>query len=141
MSGVLILSESDVKVLSSKFTPSELQLLMARVFKLVSTPLQPHEPPASCIPHRTSMPTRNHTALFMPARIAYPLSLSGTSIKVVSVPKSPTDLRGLPASTLVLDEDTGAVRALINATNLTALRNAAGVPFAPLFFLELISAT
>lgn len=127
-SGVLILSASNVKVLISKFKPSELQLLMARVFQLVSTPPQPYEPAASYTPHRTSIPTCNHTALFMPARIAYPRSLSGTAIKVVSVPKSPTDLRGLPASTLVLDEDTGAVRAVVNATNLTALRNAAGVP-------------
>ncbi|KAJ7787395.1 hypothetical protein B0H14DRAFT_284366 [Mycena olivaceomarginata] len=70
----------------------------------------------------------NHTALFMPARIAQgPLAtLRGTSVKVVCVPTSPADSRGLPASTLVLDEETGAVRAIMNASNLTALRNAAG---------------
>jgi ornithine cyclodeaminase len=65
----------------------------------------------------------------MPARIAqaHPGTLHGTSIKVVCIPTSLNDLRGLPASTLVLDEDTGAVKAILNATNLTALRNAAGM--------------
>lgn len=66
-----------------------------------------------------------HTALFMPARIATE-ALTGTTIKVVSVPSSPGDTRGLPGSTLVLNENTGAVQAMVNSRSLTALRNAAG---------------
>lgn len=51
-------------------------------------------------------------------------------MKVASVPTdaAPADVkaRGLPASTLVLDERSGSIRAIVNARLLTALRNAAG---------------
>jgi len=63
-----------------------------------------------------------HTAVFMPSRIPD----IGTTIKVVSVPFSPDAPQGLPASTLVLDEATGRIKAIVNATALTALRTAAG---------------
>ena len=63
-----------------------------------------------------------HRALFMPARI----SDLGTTIKVVSVPLLSGDTRGIPGSTLVLDEKTGATKALLSARSLTALRTAAG---------------
>lgn len=66
-----------------------------------------------------------HHALFMPSRIA---SL-GTTIKVVSVPTNPKDTRGLPASTFVMDEETGRVKAVVNAGGLTAVRTAAGAFF------------
>lgn len=49
----------------------------------------------------------------------------GTSIKIVSAPKRP-DPRGLPGTTLVMDEATGGVKAIVNARTLTALRNSAG---------------
>lgn len=71
----------------------------------------------------------DHTALFMPARLVShlpPPILQGTALKIVSVPRNSGDTRGLPASTIVLDESTGAVKAVLNARNLTALRNAAG---------------
>jgi ornithine cyclodeaminase/alanine dehydrogenase-like protein (mu-crystallin family) len=74
-------------------------------------------------PPRLTVPTAAHRALFMPARIA-PF---GTAMKVVAVPTGEGDMRGLPASTIVLDEETGAVRALVNASALTAYRTAAGV--------------
>jgi ornithine cyclodeaminase len=57
--------------------------------------------------------------LFMPARVP-----GTTAIKIVSVPKGGSD--GLPGTTLVLDEVSGKVRAVINARRLTAVRNAAG---------------
>ncbi|KAJ7911608.1 hypothetical protein B0H13DRAFT_2251093 [Mycena leptocephala] len=120
------LSGADVARVTSNFSPSELQTLMAQVFSVLTH--SNAETPESYTPPRITIPTQNHTALFMPARIAqaHPGTLRGTSIKVVCIPTSPNDLRGLPASTLVLDEDTGAVKAILNATNLTALRNAAG---------------
>ena len=49
----------------------------------------------------------------------------GTSIKIVSAPKSP-DPRGLPGTTLVMDEEKGGVKDVVNARTLTALRNASG---------------
>ncbi|KAJ6558154.1 NAD(P)-binding protein [Mycena capillaripes] len=124
---LLCLSAADVARVTSKFSPIALQTLMAHVF-FVLTHNNDTETPQSYTPPRITIPTQNHTALFMPARIsqAHPAMLRGTSIKVVCIPTSPTDVRGLPASTLVLDEETGAVKAILNAGTITALRNAAG---------------
>ncbi|KAG1772465.1 hypothetical protein EV702DRAFT_976683 [Suillus placidus] len=72
-------------------------------------------------PLREAITMAHHNALFMPARVQG----LGTSIKVVSVPRHSADQRGLPASSLVLDETTGGIRAIVNARQLTALRTAA----------------
>ena len=60
--------------------------------------------------------------LFMPSRAA---QAGGTACKIVSVPTSAGD-GGLPATTVLMDETSGKVRAVINARRLTALRNACG---------------
>ncbi|KAF5375898.1 hypothetical protein D9615_008223 [Tricholomella constricta] len=120
---LLVLSRSDVEHVLSKLTPAELQDLMARVFQLISSPCQ--SPPIIVTPHRTSITMGNHTALFMPARVSNP-ALHGTTLKAVCVPRDSADTRGLPASTIVIDEATGAVKAIVNARSLTAIRNAAG---------------
>ncbi|KAG6906635.1 hypothetical protein DXG01_012833 [Tephrocybe rancida] len=65
------------------------------------------------------IPTANHTALLMPAR-----GLGGTTPKVVSVPRRGEG--GIPGSTIVMDEKTGSVKAMMNARSLTPFRNAAG---------------
>ena len=124
---LLILSSHDVDHIVSKFTLADLQTLIARVFKSISR--SPSLDRDSTTPHRTSIQMIDHTALFMPARLVSrspPPPLQGTALKIVSVPKNSGDTRGLPASTIVLDESTGAVKAVLNARNLTALRNAAG---------------
>jgi ornithine cyclodeaminase/alanine dehydrogenase-like protein (mu-crystallin family) len=82
-------------------------------------------------PHRTAIDMACHRALFMPARIAD----MGTAIKVVSVPSVSGDDRGLPATTLVLDENTGETRAVVNARTLTSLRTAAGI-FATIYLFS-----
>ena len=118
---LLVLSAQDTLKATKTFTPDELVALMAQVFARLSA-----ADPGIVQPHRTTVPTAHHTALFMPSRIAP----SGTTMKVVSVPTAtaPADVKahGLPASTIVLDERTGGVRAIVNARLLTALRNAAG---------------
>jgi ornithine cyclodeaminase/alanine dehydrogenase-like protein (mu-crystallin family) len=148
MTGLRVLRASDVDQILRSTSPQELLSLMALVFarlsahsaqasssaqpsttsstSAISTSAISTSAPPLAMPHRLSVPTASHTALFMPARLA-PF---GTSIKVVAVP-SPTSssdikAKGLPASTLVLDEKTGAPRALINASALTAVRTAAG---------------
>ncbi|KAI6112594.1 hypothetical protein F5141DRAFT_1003266 [Pisolithus sp. B1] len=73
-------------------------------------------------PHRTTIAMAHHTTLFMPSRVRD----VGTAIKVVSVPTSTDDKRCLPASTVLMDEETGCVKAIVNASALTALRTAAG---------------
>ncbi|KAG6897555.1 hypothetical protein C0992_000338 [Termitomyces sp. T32_za158] len=120
---LLVLSGSDVDHVLADFSPLELQNLMARVFYLISAPRV--SPPVIDIPHRTTIHMQDHTTLFMPARVADP-HLRGTTLKAVSVPQKSSDTRGLPASTVVFDEETGAVKALVNARALTAFRNAAG---------------
>ncbi len=118
---LLVLSARDTFETTTRFSPDELVGLMAGVFAQLSS-----SDPGIVQPHRTAISTENHTALFMPSRIAS----SGTTMKVVSVPAAgaPEDVRarGLPASTIVMDEHGGHVRAIVNARLLTALRNAAG---------------
>ncbi len=117
-----ILSASNVSKVTTRFTPDELVALMADVFSRLS-----RSDPGIVQPPRTTVPSGNHTCLFMPSRVAS----VGTTMKVVAVPTAmaPQDVkeRGLPASTIVVDERSGGVKAIVNARNLTALRNAAGV--------------
>lgn len=126
-----IVSATDVARITATFDPQELTDLMAQVFHSLSTPEEAGSPARAIHqPHRTSVPVTNHTALFMPSRI----EPFGTAIKVVSVPTStaPHSVKaaGLPGTTLVLGESSGAVRTVVNARQLTALRNAAGEYFA-----------
>jgi ornithine cyclodeaminase/alanine dehydrogenase-like protein (mu-crystallin family) len=119
---LLVLSSLDVDKITTTFSPDDLLTLTESVFTCLSS--RSYDISA---PHRTSIQSANHTALFMPSRI----NAIGTAIKVVSVPTSDSSDAaripcGLPASTIVLDEHTGAVKALVNARSLTALRTAAG---------------
>jgi ornithine cyclodeaminase len=147
---LLILSSNDIDALASKFSPEELQLLMARVFARLSHSSNYEsgtKDPGISMPHRINIQMANHTALFMPARlgpskgpavesapaseVATTSTLGSTAIKVVSIPKK-SGIHGLPATTLVLDEVTGGIKAIVNARKLTALRNAAGM-YVPVF--------
>lgn len=123
---LLVLSDDDVSRITESFTPHVLMALMALVFVRSSESARADGETHSQVitPLRSVINTPNYTALFMPAY----MHESGTSIKVVSVPKSSTR-EGLPGSTLVLDEKTGAVKAIVNAKGLTALRTAAGKYF------------
>ena len=122
-----VISAKDVAQITATFSPQELANLMAQVFHSLSTSEKDSNGTVGIHqPHRTSVPVTNHTALFMPSRI----EPFGTAIKVVSVPTSTAPqlikAAGLPGTTLVLDESSGAARAVVNARRLTALRNAAG---------------
>ena len=122
-----IVSAKDVAQITATFSPQELTDLMAQVFHNLSASEKAGDTKGGIHqPHRTLVPVANHTALFMPSRI----EPFGTAIKVVSVPMPtappPVKAAGLPGTTLVLDELSGAVRAVVNARQLTALRNAAG---------------
>ncbi|EIN04479.1 NAD(P)-binding protein [Punctularia strigosozonata HHB-11173 SS5] len=112
---LLVLTAADVSRVIRNIGHDELTAMMGKVFADLSANR------GIVAPHRTSVPTARHNALFMPSRLG-----DCTAMKVVSVPTSSNDSRGLPASTIVLDEDTGAVRAILNAASLTAIRTAAG---------------
>jgi ornithine cyclodeaminase/alanine dehydrogenase-like protein (mu-crystallin family) len=118
---ILVLSAHDVATLTASFSSQDLQELMAHVFYALSHDHDHHV--RATTPHRTAIDMASHRALFMPARIAN----MGTAIKVVSVPSVSGDNRGPPATTLVLDENTGATKAVVNARTLTSLRTAAGM--------------
>ncbi|KIP03692.1 hypothetical protein PHLGIDRAFT_228274 [Phlebiopsis gigantea 11061_1 CR5-6] len=126
--GLLVLPGHVVDQVVSKFTPDELMNLMARVFMDLHASYEAQETASNdvIIPHRSTVSSHNHHALFMPSRLA---PLAGTAIKIVSVPTPQASAlvkaNGLPASTVVLDEQTGEVAAVVNARKLTPLRNAA----------------
>jgi ornithine cyclodeaminase/alanine dehydrogenase-like protein (mu-crystallin family) len=116
---LLVLSAEDVSAVTSELKLEELEALMASVFHRLSSGSD------YASPHRTSISMPRHTTLFMPSRVPD----LGTTIKVVSVPMSGGDKQGLPASTIVLDETTGCVKAIVNASTLTALRTASGASY------------
>jgi ornithine cyclodeaminase/alanine dehydrogenase-like protein (mu-crystallin family) len=124
---LLVLTYSDVHELTSLLSPSELIHLSASTFSQFSNGT--HDNPA-----RTSITVPSYTTLIMPAR-----SLDTTAVKLVSVPTSPNDTHGLPASTIVLDSNTGTAKAIVNARSLTALRTAAGCVSLPLFLMCSVS--
>ncbi|KAK1228145.1 hypothetical protein PQX77_008828 [Marasmius sp. AFHP31] len=109
---LLVLSARDVERVTSDFSPGHLQLLMADVFAMASTPSK-ESSSLSFQPHRITIPTAYHKALFMPARI----NTIGSTMKVVSVSTRSDDVGGLPASTIVLDNASGAAsRSLLSTT-------------------------
>lgn len=92
---------------------------------------------------RISTESDNHKTLYMPSRLTtqaqvsvslprresfatelFPRQGSNTSIKVVAVPKPECKVPGLPATTLLFDEATGQVKAMLNSTELTGIRTA-----------------
>lgn len=79
-------------------------------------------PAAIQTPQRLTLRSDDQTMLFMPSR-AGPV---GTGCKIVSVPTG-GGANGLPGTTVIMDEKTGKVKAIVNARKLTALRNAAGL--------------
>jgi len=136
---LLILSGDDIQhLVQTALDPREVVQCMARTFELVSGSeigegvSSEHDRVQQ--PPRLTTLSPGHATLYMPCRIPTPVTnLSNdassapihTAIKVVSVPRSGGE-GGLPGTTLVLDEETGGARAVVNSRALTALRNAAG---------------
>jgi ornithine cyclodeaminase/alanine dehydrogenase-like protein (mu-crystallin family) len=124
MSSILILSQADIdQLLSQGDAQVAIQIidLMEKTF-VKFTEGQSDEQKAfeAQSPQRISVSTDSHKVLFMPSRLD-----QTTSIKIVSVPTK-EGLSGLPATNLVLNEQTGSVQAVMNAAALTAVRTAAG---------------
>ena len=122
-----VLGANDVERIVPQLSPETLVTLMATVFTRLS------DNDNIAMPHRAMIVKESYTTLFMPSS----LENIGTSVKIVSVPNSA--MRGTTsASTLLLDEATGAAKALINAGKLTALRTAAGMcpPFSSRILLS-----
>ncbi|KAI9028216.1 hypothetical protein CLU79DRAFT_738267 [Phycomyces nitens] len=135
MSSLRILSQTVISSLLNQGNPTnanEIVDLMATTFSAYTNGHKSHDKSAALgaqAPLRVNVTTDNHKVLFMPSRLD-----QTTSIKVVSVPTRDNDSRGLPASVLVLDQDTGAVETIMNGGSLTAVRTAAGSGLATRYY-------
>ena len=119
MSSIRILGSEAVNAILDFLSVNDHVELMRRVFAALAL----KDSQVVDCPPRTPLRTPHHMALFMPSRIA---TAGGTGIKIVSSSQSVPEV-GLPATTMVLNELTGAVEAIVNARQLTAVRNAAGM--------------
>jgi ornithine cyclodeaminase/alanine dehydrogenase-like protein (mu-crystallin family) len=117
-----ILSAADVNEVVKSLTPAELLSNQSSVFTSYTSSHTVDDSADVQVPLRTTVNLPDHRLLVMPARLAGPGL--GTAIKLVSVPSQGAE--GLPGTTVVMDEATGSVKAVVNARELTALRNAAG---------------
>lgn len=117
-----VLSAEDVALIVKQLSPAQLLANQSNVFESYTRSHLPDDAKAIQVPLRTTVNLPDHRLLVMPARLAGPDL--GTAIKLVSVPSAGAD--GLPGTTVVMDESTGSVKAVVNARELTALRNAAG---------------
>lgn len=124
MSNIIILSQADIDKLlcqGDAQVANQIIDLMGKTFaKFTEGRSNEQKALEAQSPQRISVSTDSHKVLFMPSRLD-----QTTSIKIVSVPTK-EGLSGLPATILVLDEQTGSVQAVMNAGALTAVRTAAG---------------
>lgn len=121
MSGqsILVLSNEDVDDISSRLPVPQLLETVQSALRSFS---QSSQTSSTQTPHRSTIHSKNYITLFMPSRIE---SIPSTCVKVAAVPRHEGS-GGIPATTLVMDESTGCVDAVVNARSLTALRTAAG---------------
>lgn len=107
------------------------ELSAKRCQSLPNASSQSHDQDAVVIdnPQRLVLGLPEHAGLFMPARFG-----STTTCKIVGVPTSSNAPPGLPGSTVLLDPHTAKVKALLDASNLTALRTAAGSMLATMLY-------
>ncbi|QRV88497.1 ornithine carbamoyltransferase [Ceratobasidium sp. AG-Ba] len=129
---LLVLSADDVQhLVQTSLELREAVRCVARAFELMSGP---EAQARTTLEHnRVQQPwmttvSPGHDTFYMSCRLPAPMTPESpiqTAIKVVSVSRRGGE-GGIPATTLVLDEQTGATKAVVNSRVLTALRNAAG---------------
>ncbi|ORY34322.1 hypothetical protein BCR39DRAFT_517682 [Naematelia encephala] len=112
---IRILSASDISSVLPDIPTQTLLASQSTVFQSLSA-----KSASIQTPHRATLSSDEQTVLVMPGKAG-----TDMAVKIVSVPcGSSSD--GLPASTVVIDSESGKVTGLVNARLLTALRNAAG---------------
>ncbi|GAA6060010.1 hypothetical protein JCM10212_001168 [Sporobolomyces blumeae] len=125
---VLVLSHRDVERVTATLSAPSLCDMLASTMLAISTDNQSSASDATVAPiqnpQRIATGSLLHKTLYMPSRLTTSQG-SATSIKVVAVPKPTCRVPGLPATTLLMDESTGRVRAVVNASELTGIRTAA----------------
>ncbi|PWN53840.1 NAD(P)-binding protein [Violaceomyces palustris] len=132
MVALLVLGSTEIEQVISYLDVKEVLSNQAHVFSSIRRSAGFHEttskasvgePLAIQNPHRTTIETKHHNVLFMPARLNH-----STTVKIVSVPKPNDQLAppGIRGTTLVIEEEGGRMKAVVNAESLTGLRTAAG---------------
>ncbi|BGP32448.1 hypothetical protein JCM10296v2_004229 [Rhodotorula toruloides] len=142
---VLVVSAADVAQLTAALSARSLCDMIGKTMAAIHAKEDSKEEPAPVQnPQRIATESANHKTLYMPSRLTTadvcpvlfilstaPDSLRyisqgpATAIKVVAIPKPTCTLPGLPATTLLFDEETGLTKAVVNAAELTGLRTAA----------------
>ncbi|KAM0791318.1 hypothetical protein ACM66B_005790 [Microbotryomycetes sp. NB124-2] len=131
MPRILLLSAQAVDQVISNLPAQQICDSVARALQAVSAANATRGAQASSSdidvqsPLRIATESRNHKTLYMPSRIADGHNPAVTAIKIVSVPKPNCSIPGLPGTNIVLDEETGSVKAIVNSKDLTGLRTAA----------------
>ncbi|GAA5883911.1 hypothetical protein JCM3774_003049 [Rhodotorula dairenensis] len=115
--------------------------MMAKALAAISAKEQPSGAAAAVPPVqnplRIATETALHKTLYMPSRLATAADgAAATAVKVVAVPKPSCTVPGLPATTLLMDEATGALRAVVNSAQLTGIRTAAASALATKLLAE-----
>ncbi|KAK4703312.1 hypothetical protein P7C70_g2899, partial [Phenoliferia sp. Uapishka_3] len=128
---VLVLSEAQVASVTSTLSASLLTLMIGRTMHAITAdaklgPKETDVVPPIQNPLRIATESGAHKTLYMPSRLTTSQDISLTAVKIVSVPKPSTSIPGLPATTLLFDEQTGKCSAMVNAGELTGIRTAAG---------------
>ncbi|ORX47438.1 NAD(P)-binding protein [Hesseltinella vesiculosa] len=129
--GILVISQADIDKLlpqGDALVANQVIDIMASTFATYTSARATGNTHDAQTPLRIGVTTNNHRVLFMPSRLN-----TTTSIKIVSVPLGDSKA-GLPGSILVLNEATGAVEAIMNASGLTGVRTAAGSGVATRFY-------
>ncbi|BGP55688.1 hypothetical protein JCM8202_003821 [Rhodotorula sphaerocarpa] len=123
---VRVLSARDVQQVTDGLRAPVLIDMMAKTLAAISDASMQTPDGITSIqnPLRISTETPRHKTLYMPSRLTT-AETSETAIKVVAVPKPDCPVPGLPATNLLMDEESGAVRAIVNSGALTGIRTAA----------------
>ncbi|GAA5862681.1 hypothetical protein JCM8547_003511 [Rhodosporidiobolus lusitaniae] len=121
---LLVLSADDVATLTGALSASAFCAMLGKTMSAVSSFKVGEGVPAIHNPLRIATESELHKNLYMPSRLTTSDG-PATAIKVVGVPKPNCKIPGLPATTLLFDEDTGLTRAVVNAAELTGIRTAA----------------
>ncbi|KAG0233260.1 hypothetical protein BGX31_004878 [Mortierella sp. GBA43] len=116
MPPVRVVSLAQVASILSSIDREDILISQAKAFRSYSAK-------ETQTPLRSSLHTEHHTSLIMPARINT-ASSAVSAVKVVSIPLQDSK-DGLPGVTVVMDNETGEPRGLVNARLLTAIRTAA----------------
>ncbi|GAA5948125.1 hypothetical protein JCM3765_007120 [Sporobolomyces pararoseus] len=131
---LLVLSAEHVSRVTRELPASAFLEMLGSTMNAVSNQRdEPGTVPPIQNPQRIGTESKSHKTLYMPSRLTTPDQGSATSIKIVAAPRPDCTVPGLPATTLLMNEETGRTEAIVNASELTGIRTAAASALATTF--------